>query len=298
MSDLERARETWDTIDIDEVRSVAWLSVGAVNTDLWAEFSQGRGPVAVVTDLLAMRRPHSDLAGAALVCGDMQSERLFFEHTPTVTFRSVAGYDLSPVSLARYQPDGIEWEPHQVDCNTFELPADAYDLVVASHGAHHVQNLEGFFAQARRSLRPGGLMYMYEWIGPTYLQIPRRNRLFATLLLWTLFPRRRTRTTHIGRRKGLRYLQDPPSSFDPSEACNSLRLYPEFVTNFAPLVEYRHGGLTYPMFEGIAQNLSRDGRTERRARAVVRVEKWLTRRGLVHPLFVVVVGERREVRQA
>ncbi|MEY4340023.1 MAG: hypothetical protein RLZ14_1873 [Actinomycetota bacterium] len=298
MSDIERAQATWDTIDIAEVRSVAWLGVEAVNTDLWAEFSQGRGPVAVVTDLLAARRPHTDLDGAALVCGDMQSERLFFEHTPTVSFRKVAGYDLSPASLARYQPDGIEWEPHQVDCNQFELPPEAYDLVVASHGAHHVQNLEGFFAQARRSLRPGGLMYMYEWIGPTYLQIPRRNRLFATLLLLALFPSRRLRTTHTGRRKGLRYIQDPPSAFDPSEACNSLQLHPQFVANFTTIVEYRHGGLTYPMFEGIAQNLPRNERTERRTRFVVRAEKWLTRKRLVHPLFVVAVGERRESAQA
>jgi SAM-dependent methyltransferase len=293
VSGIEKAQQTWDTIDIDLVRSVAWLSVGAVNSDIWQEFSGMRGPVAVVTDLLAERGRGDGLAGAALVCGDMQSERLFFEHTPRVTFRSVDGYDLSPVSLARYEPDGIEWRPHQLDCNELHLPEATFDLVVASHGAHHVQNLEGLFSQARRSLKPGGLMYMYEWIGPTYLQIPRRNRFFARVLLYALFPGRRLRTTHMGRRKGVRYLQDPPSEFDPSEACNSLQLYPNYEANFVPLVEYRHGGLTYPMFEGIAQNLPDDERTRRRTRLVVRVEKWLTRRRLVHPLFVVTVGERR-----
>jgi SAM-dependent methyltransferase len=293
VSDIERAQQTWDSIDIDEVRSVAWLSVAAVSSDIWREFSQLRGPVAVVTDLLAERGRTDGLAGAALVCGDMQSERLFFEHTPRVSFRSVDGYDLSPVSLARYVPDGVEWRPHQVDCNEIELPSGAFDLVVASHGAHHVQNLHRLFSQARQSLAPGGLLYMYEWIGPTFLQIPRRNRWFARLLLWTLFPRRRLRTTHMGRRKGLRYLQDKPHEFDPSEACNSLQLYPAYEANFVPIAEYRHGGLTYPMFEGIAQNLPHDERTRRRTELVVRIEKWLTRRGLVHPLFVVAVGERR-----
>ncbi|MFM7685858.1 MAG: class I SAM-dependent methyltransferase [Actinomycetota bacterium] len=293
MSGVERARRTWDTIDIDQVRSVAWLSVPAVSTDVWQEFSDARGPVAVVTDLLADRGFGGGLAGAALVCGDMQSERLFFEHTPRVTFRSVDGYDLSPVSLARYTPDGIEWRPHEVDCNQLELPEAAFDLVVASHGAHHVQNLDGLFREARRSLRPHGLMYMYEWIGPTYLQIPRRNRFFARVLLYTLFPGRRTRTTHMGRRKGWRYLQDAPHEFDPSEACNSLQLYPAYEANFLPLAEYRHGGLTYPMFEGISQNLPDTERIRRRTAFVVRVEKWLTRRRLVHPLFVVTVGERR-----
>lgn len=294
MSDIERARQTWDTIDIEAVRSVAWLSIDAVGLDLWASISDGRGPVALVTDLLAARRPGDQLVGAALVCGDMQSERMFFEHTPSVTFARVDGYDLSQASLDRYTPDGVEWRPHQVDCNEMTLPEEEYDLVVASHGAHHVMNLARFFAEARRSLKPHGLMYMYEWIGPTYLQIPRRNRLVATVLLYVLFPRPRARTTHMGKVKGIRYIQDPPHEFDPSEACNSLALYPEYVRNFVPLDEYRHGGLTYPMFEGLAQNMAQSQpRTRKRLEFVVKAEKWLTRKKIIHPLFVVAVGERR-----
>ncbi|MDO8364847.1 MAG: class I SAM-dependent methyltransferase [Actinomycetota bacterium] len=294
MSDIERAEHTWDTIDIGLVRSVAWLSLEVVNKEIWAGFSDGRGPVVRTMELLAARRPGNDLVGAALVCGDMQSERMFFEHTPSVGFRKVEGYDLSQASLDRYTPDGVEWVPHKVDCNQMELPEAAYDLVVASHGAHHVQNLEGFFAQARRSLKPNGLLYMYEWIGPTYLQIPRRNRLFAKLLLIALFPKRTTRRTHVGRVKGLRFIQDPPESFDPSEACNSLQLYPEFERNFTPLAAHFHGAITYPMFEGLAQNLAQaQPRTRKRLEFVVKAEKWLTKRKLVHPLFVVAVGERK-----
>jgi SAM-dependent methyltransferase len=294
MSDIERAQQTWDTIDIDAVRSVAWLGIHAVGNDIWQSFSEGKGPVVRTMELLAERRSGDQLVGAALVCGDMQSERMFFEHTPSVTFARVDGYDLSQASLDRYTPDGIEWRPHQVDCNSMVLPEGEYDLVVASHGAHHVMNLVGFFEQARRSLQPRGLLYMYEWIGPTYLQIPRRNRLFATVLLLALFPRRRTRTTHMGKVKGLRYLQDPPHEFDPSEACNSLALYPAFEANFTPLAEYRHGGITYPMFEGLAQNMAQDrSSTRRRLEFVVKAEKWLTRHKWIHPLFVVAVGERR-----
>ena len=200
---------------------------------------------------------------------------------------------LSQASLDRYTPDAIAWTPHKVDCNDLVLPAAAYDLVVASHGAHHVRALANFFAQARQSLQPGGLLYMYEWIGPTYLQIPRRNRVVATALLLALFPRRRTRRTHMGRVKGLRYMQDPPHSFDPSEACNSLELYREYRRNFDPIAEYRHGGLSYPMFEGIAQNFAQDQpRTRKRLELVVKIEKWLTEKKVIHPLFVVAVGQR------
>lgn len=294
MSDLERAEQTWDNIDIEEVRAVAWLCINAVGKDIWGEFSDGLGPVHRSMELLSQRRPGDNLVGAALVCGDMQSERAFFEHTPFVKFARVEGYDLSQASLDRYTPDGIEWVPHKVDCNNLDLPKGEYDFVVASHGAHHVMNLSGFFAQARRSLKPGGLMYIYEWIGPVALNVPRRNRLFAKVLLISMFPRRRSRRTHMGLVKGLRYIHDIASPADPSEACNSLALYPEFERNFNVLAEYHHGAIAYPMFEGLAQNMKQDQpRTRRRLELAVKIERWLTKFKLVHPLFVVAVGERK-----
>ena len=80
-----------------------------------------------------------------------------------------------------------------------------------------------------RALTPDGVLFMYEWIGPEFLQIPARNALVARLLLLT-FPRRERRT-HQGRHKGL-FLQLPPSAFDPSEACASSLLEPEFMARF------------------------------------------------------------------
>ena len=296
MSDLERAEATWDSMDIAAVRSVAWLSLEPVSSDIWTSFSHGLGPFAYASRLLGERKAGAaaDLKGAALVCGDMQSERFFFENTPHVTFSRVDGFDLSQVSLDRYIPENIDWHPHKVDCNALDLPADAFDLVVANHGAHHVMNLENFFAQARKSLTRGGLFYMYEWIGPTYLQIPRRNRFFATALLLALFPKKATRTTHMGVTKGLKYLQDRPEAFDPSEACNALQLYPEYEKNFKTLAEYRHGGLTYPMFEGLAQNMNTARKTTRvRLAIAVKAERLLTRLKLVYPVFVVAIGEPR-----
>jgi len=295
MSEIERAEQTWDEMDTTTVRSVAWLGVMAVTADIWGSFSAGRGPVAKVAELLVERGKVDDLVGAALVCGDMQSERSHFEHSPGVHFREVHGYDISQASLDRYTPDGIAWVPHKADCNRLDLPEEHFDLVVASHGAHHVMELDRLFAEARRSLRPRGLLYMYEWVGPPYLRIPRRNRAIAALLLLALFPRRRTRRTHMNRVKGLRWVLDGADpAIDPSEACNSLELYPAYRRHFEPVVEYFHGGLSYPMFEGIAQNFdqSRPG-VRRRLAWAVRIERRLTAWGLVHPLFVVAVGERK-----
>lgn len=281
------AERRWDEIDVEQVRSVAWLSVDAVTADIWRSF--GGGPDEVIQKMLAERGLTDGLVGAALVCGDMQSERGLFEFG---AFREVHGYDLSRVSLDRYQPDGIEWVPHHVDCNQLELPESTFDLIVASHGAHHVRELDNLFGQARRALKPGGLFFMYEWIGPPYLYVPRRNQLAAAALLLALFPRRSTRTTHENRVKGLRWVMEPTDpAADPSEACNSLELHGAYRRHFHPLREHLHGAITYPMFEGISQNLDQaDPWTARRLQSVTKLDGLLTRRRLVHPLFVVTVG--------
>jgi SAM-dependent methyltransferase len=294
MSKLAAAEATWDTMDLDQVRSVAWSSLEQVSGDVWHRFSGAESPAERVNRALAEARfPTPLLTGAALVCGDMESERMWFEHGTHVQFGHVDGFDISAVSMERYHPDGVTFSGHQVDCNRLELAPDRYHLVVASHGAHHVENLGNLFYQANKSLKSGGLLYMYEWIGPEFLQIPRTNHAIASLLLYLLFPREQ-RVTHMGQQKG-RWVQPGPDTFDPSEACNSTDLYPQFLRYFEPLTAVAHAGLTYPIFEGIAQNLDQsDPRTRKRIRLVLRLERLLTRARVIKPLFVVALGRKRD----
>ena len=289
--------EVWDSIDVDAVRSVAWLAVPEIGEDIRRSFGDGIGFVSSVSSVLEGRGRTSELVGAALVCGDMESERDFFERTPTVTFREVHGYDLSRVSLERFVPRGIGWHPHHVDCNQLELAPGGFDLIVASHGAHHVANVDNLFRQSNLALGSGGVMFMYEWIGPQFLRIPRRNRIAATIVLMALFPRRSTRRTHMNKVKGLRWILDSADpAVDPSEACNSLQLLPAYRRYFEPLHEYLHGSISYPMFEGIAQNLDQSRPfVRRRIEWAVRIDRFLTRRRIVHPLFVVAIGSPKPV---
>jgi SAM-dependent methyltransferase len=295
VDDLAKAERMWDGFDVEAGRSVSWLALRTVDDDARRGLSPDPSSVSWVAQLLRERGSTDGLVGAALVCGDMQSERPFFEHPTQVSFAEVHGYDLSQESLNKYVPDGVSWHPHKVDCNVLDLPEKAFDLIVVSHGAHHVMRIDRFFEQARQALRPAGLIYIYEWIGPKYLRVPRKNRLVATLLLLVLFPGRRTRRTHLNKVKGLRWIMDPADpNLDPSEACNSLQLHRAFTDSFSPLSQYFHGALTYPMFEGIGQNLDESkSSVRRRIRWVLAVEKFLIARRLVHPLFVVAVAEPR-----
>lgn len=295
MNDAAQAQQTWDEVDIDRVRSVAWLSLDYLNERLFWGFYEGKFNYQFVADMLAERVPEVDrktLTGAAVVCGDMAGERAMFEEPENVAFTAVDGFDISPVSMARFVPGRVPFNPVLVDCNDLVLEADRYDLIVGNHGLHHVYNLGNLFFQCNKALKGSGLFYMNEWIGPPFLQIPRSNHVVAALLLWLLFPKG-MRTNHMGMVKG-RCVQVTADQFDPSEACNAPELMPQFLKYFRPLKLEYYGGLTYPVFEGIAQNIRQHRwQNKVRVRLVYWIERVLTRLGLIKPLFVSAVAERR-----
>jgi SAM-dependent methyltransferase len=63
----------------------------------------------------------------------------------------------------------------RADLNFFTLPADRYDVVWSSGCLHHIVNLEHLFAQVARSLRPGGLFALHDYIGEPRLQYTARR---------------------------------------------------------------------------------------------------------------------------
>jgi len=291
---LRAAEQTWDNMDVSKVRSVAWLSVLPVSKDIWRSFADGSGPHEWIKSEIQSKTVNPDdtlieLQGCALVCGDMQSESSFFSSSPRYRFGNVDGFDLSEESLKRVLPASYTFTPHKIDCNYLHLECLKYDLVVVNHGAHHISELGNFFEQVNNSLKATGIMYFYEWIGPLALQIPRRNQFFAKILLVTLFLPK-TRTTHMGSRKGLQFIQDSPQSFDPSEACNSMEILPQINKHMDIGAIHFHGGLTYPIFEGIAQNVQN---AQLRIRLIIRLERFLMRTKLVYPLFAVGTASRK-----
>lgn len=297
--DLSEAQSTWDSIDIAQVRDVAWTAIPYFMQRNLARLG-APDPHARVRAVLTTRASvgrRRELVGGVLLCGDMTGEAPLFRADETLAFKAVDGFDISPASLeradTRADAQGIPFHGRVADCNTLELDAGRYDLLVGHHGIHHVMNLAGLFAQARKGLRPEGLLVIDEWIGPAFLQIPRRNAFFARLLLFGLYPKRRSRTNHMGQVKG-RWLQLPPEAFDPSEACNAESLLPEYHRNFQPIAEVAYGGLTYPVFEGLAHTIDTSRWTNwLRIRIVWWVERILTSLGLVRPLFVSSFGAPR-----
>src|SRR5215212_344230 len=128
-------------------------------------------------------------------------------------------------------------EPH--------LPENAYDVVFAHQSLHHVAKLEKLYRAVLRALRPDGLFYLDEYVGPSsqqwnaisfaahralYDMIPESQRLASVLPL-------------------------PIEPADPSEAIRSDEILPQLSIGFDILERRDYGGnLLGPIFPYVEQS--------------------------------------------
>src|SRR5438132_7251781 len=138
------AELTWDTIDIQQVRYVAWSSIRYFQETMWRSFGceepLHRFVLAMLRRRLERAGRHS-ARGLAIACGDMAGEREFFE-SPELRFDRVDGYDLSRASIDRFEArHEIDFHWHQVNCNYLDLEDVKADLIIGWHGLHHIYNL-------------------------------------------------------------------------------------------------------------------------------------------------------------
>ncbi len=74
-------------------------------------------------------------------------------------------------------------ETQQIDLNFVELPADAYDLVVARSTMHHILNLEHLAYQTNRSLTADGYFFMQDVVCESRFQFSKeKKRLFEAFV--------------------------------------------------------------------------------------------------------------------
>src|SRR5262249_7931881 len=77
--------------------------------------------------------------------------------------------------------NGLTYEV--ADLNTATFPKETYDTVYAHAALHHVFQLEHLLDQIKQTLKPGGLFVVYEYIGPSQMQFPRRDIELADIFL-------------------------------------------------------------------------------------------------------------------
>lgn len=113
----------------------------------------------------------------SLGCGRGRVEREWAERQ---AFVACDAYDISSASItdaaAAAEAAGLTSIRYTVaDINQLDMPPQTYDAVWAVGSAHHFSALERIFAQVARTLKPGGLFILHEYVGANRFQFDARQ---------------------------------------------------------------------------------------------------------------------------
>lgn len=130
------------------------------------------------------------------------------------------------------------------DLNALILPENAYDAVMASQSVHHIEALEHYLDQVVKTLKPGGLFIVNEFVGPNQFQWRPAQVAHAQRLLDTLPKKYRGSLRGNGEKQTINCPTIAAmNEVDPTEAIRSDDILAEMSKRF-DIVERRDFGGT------------------------------------------------------
>jgi SAM-dependent methyltransferase len=175
-------------------------------------------------------------SGLSLACGSGRAEREFLRLGICERFH---GIDIAAdaIAEARQNAQGLDLTYETADLNRLELAPGAYDLVITQNCLHHVLELEHLAEQIWRSLKPGGYLWIHDYIGESQFQFSDLRLDVANRILAVLPERyRRDRLRDRVLKKIAR--PNPGALASPFEAIRSAEIVPIFTRWFE--IDYRH----------------------------------------------------------
>jgi SAM-dependent methyltransferase len=144
---------------------------------------------------------------------------------------------------------------HRADLGTVDLPPQSVDAIFAHSAIHHVERLEALYAVVQRTLRPGGVFHLHEFVGPTRFQWTDEQLRLGNQFLDSLPQRLRQMPDGTSRPPLERPTIADMITADPSESVRSAELL-EMLESYFEIIEIRRlgGALAHIVLGGIAQN--------------------------------------------
>lgn len=171
------------------------------------------------------------------------------------------GYDISKKRIAEAErlaaSAGMTTSTRftSTDVRTLDLPAASFDLVILDDALHHIAPLAPFLRKVHTWLRPGGLLVVNEYVGPSRFQWTDHQIALANRLLNGMPARLRTRPDGTPRPPVYRPGTLAMRLYDPSEAVDSASITPLVREGFDILEEKMCGGaLLHLVFKDIAHH--------------------------------------------
>lgn len=300
-SSLERTASHWSAEAGNGIigRGRTWFEVPAVR-DRIARMITGRSDADAyhwLLELLARRGLSTPIERVlSLGCGAGDLERRLFSMNVA---RHYEGIDVAPQAIERARTaaaalPGADIRYSVADINKISLPANHYDAVFCHMSAHHFSDLERIFAEVHQALKPGGIFFLDEYVGPKQFQWPTRQVELIDLLRRNL-PERWVRTAEGGHLRSYRApTVDELVAVDPTEAIRSDEILQVLARQFVVTEHAGYGGtLLHGLLDHIGVNYV-DGDAEANAMldTFFALEDWALAHGIFEHDFAVIVAER------
>lgn len=152
----------------------------------------------------------------------------------------------------------IEYAVADLNNPAFRGRLGPFDLIYANASLHHVGQLEQLFSEIAAVLKPDGLFFFHEYVGPSRFQW-RPKTLDIANRIQELLPER----LHPGRSQIGRMTFDQFVNGDPSESVHSEEI-PSIARMFFNILEEANGGttLTNPLLNDIIRYFDEDHELE------------------------------------
>jgi len=175
-------------------------------------------------------------SGLSLACGAGRAEREFLKLGICERFH---GIDISSEAIAeaRRNGQGLDLSYEAADLNRVILEPGAYELVITQNCLHHVLELEYLAEQIWRSLKPGGYLWIHDYIGESQFQFSELRLDIANRVL-AILPERYRRDRLRGRVLNKIARPNPGALASPFEAIRSAEIVPIFTRWFE--IDHRH----------------------------------------------------------
>ncbi|MBW1972503.1 MAG: hypothetical protein DRP55_02540 [Spirochaetes bacterium] len=242
---LEQEAKEWSSFDREKLKD-EWCS--HLEVSKYINFLCSGSPYEAWWDYLKKEYNHFEKA-ASLGAGDLTVEEILL-------VKDLCGqidcFDIAEEAMKKGKensrfPDRLNI--HVTDCNFIELPPNHYDFILVHHAFHHLQNLEHVADEIKKSLKPGGIFALNDFIGESYFQWSDEKIKLANEIIKS-FP-------DIDGDPNFKSPCVRPSlselkNFSPFEAIRSQEILDVLKKRFTCIKQVKYGGLLYVTIQGKA----------------------------------------------
>ena len=229
---------------------------------------------------------------------------------PTLSFSTVVqyidAYDISDEAINLAKKNALEKGIKNInfnvmDLNQIGLPHNEYDVVFFNHALHHFDALERIFSEVAKSLKPGGIVFIDDYIGPNRLQWKQREYAIMTEIDNILPDKYRMDSLHENQVRSeveiitLEAFEPDWPGGDPSEAVRSEEIIPVLKKFFEIIEEKPQGGtILHGLLQGIIHNFNPEDETDTAIlRLICLIEKLMLKEAGLESYFKGIVACKR-----